>query len=252
MKTVLFYIILLSTSVFAQAETRVWTDKNGKKFKAEFVQELFEAVTLRTSDGKELDIKVEHLSPEDLTYVRTMIPPEVTVSFSKQTLRKERSIYARPDDMIEIVTGVFTVEKERYPPYHGTLIAEVFMIGREVATPEVYVLLGRSREAFTLTREDEEEHIFEVPVEVRRYPEYNDQNRGNEFAGYVIVVEDNSERRVALSSNLNWMTEDKIEALRELKAGNFLNQQFQKVSVPRPEYYNTRALFGRSRVRSAK
>jgi hypothetical protein len=251
-KAMLLCIVLFCGGLSAHAEMRTWTDINGRKFEAEFVQEIFESVILKTPKGKELDIKVNQLSPDDLTYVRTMVPPEVTVSFSTRTQRKERSIYARPDDEIQIVTGVITIEKERYPLYLGTLIAEVFMIGREIATPDVYVLLGRSREDFTLTREDDEEHTFEVSVEARRYREYNDQTRGAEFAGYVIVIEDQSGHRVTQTSDISWMTEDKTEALRELYVRSFFNQSCRKVPVPRPDYYDTRGLFGRSKVRSVK
>lgn len=252
MKIVWFCTVLVLTVTFAQAEMRMWTDSNGKQFRAEFVQELFETIFLKTPEGKQRTLDVSKLSPQDLTYVRTMIPPEITISFAKQTVRKERSIYARPDDNIEIVTGVFTIKKERYPPYKGTLVAEVFMIGREIATPDVYSLLDRIREVFTLTRENDDQHVFGVPVEVRRYPEYNNQTRGNEFSGYVIIVEDKSGKKVAQVSNLNWMTDDKIAALREFRSRTFFDQECRKEPVPRPEYYNTRALFVRSKLKSVK
>jgi hypothetical protein len=252
-KALFLCLALCAGAVPARAEMRMWTDSSGRRFKAEFIQELFESVTLKTAAGKELDIKTKDLSPDDLDYVRTRIPPAVEISFSKKTRRKERSIYARPDDTIEIVTGIFTFKKERDPPYWGTLTADVFMIGREVATPDVYVLLGKKRENFTLTREDEETHVLEVPVEARRYPEYNNvQTRGAEFVGYAVMISDQSGNRIARLSNLDWMTGDKIEALGAFRVHGFFDQDAQKAPVPRPEYYNTRILFGRSKLKTAK
>jgi hypothetical protein len=126
------------------------------------------------------------------------------------------------------------------------------MIGQEIATPDVYNLLKRSRENFTLMRDDDEQHVFRVSVEVRRYREYNDQTRGNEFSGYVIIVEDQSDKTVLKQSNLNWMTDDNIESLRELHDHAFFDKDCQQVAVPRPEYYNTRNVFGRSTLKSVE
>lgn len=245
-------ILLVLGSACAQAEMRMWIDANGKPFKAEFVQELYETVFLKMPDGTQRMIDDDKLSPKDLTYIRTRVPPEITISFLKQTVRKERSIYARPDDKIDIVTGVFTVQKERYPPYLGTLTATVYLIGREIATPDVYDLLNKGHESFTLTRKDDEQHEVKVSAEVRRYREYNDQTRGCEFFGYVIIVEDQSNKIVLKQSNINWMTDDNIESLCELHNHAFFDKDCQQVPVPRPEYYNTRHLFARSKLKSVK
>ena len=252
MKRLWFCMVLVLGAACAQAEMRMWTDGGGKQFKAEFVRELFDVVYLTTPKGEFLSIDVDKLSSGDLVYVRTMIPPEITFSFTRTTRAKERSNYARPDDKIDIITGTFTFEKERDPSYQGVLTATVFMIGQEINPPDVYVLLNKSRESFTLTRQDKEIHAFDVSVEARRYQEYNTEVRGTEFVGYVVVVEDPAGNVFFHESNLKWMTEDKIETLCKFRSRTFFNKECRTVPVPRPNYYTGRAFFAQSKLKSAE
>ncbi|MGE4490734.1 MAG: hypothetical protein AB7E95_14430 [Kiritimatiellales bacterium] len=240
MRRVAACLLLLAMSA-AAGNVREWEKKDGTRFQAEFLKEIFGSAMFRTSDGEKKFVEVENLSPQDITFIHTMIPPEIEISFSKKTETTERSIFARDDDKIEIVTGSVSVRKTSKAPYEGKVTVEVFMIGREIATPEIYFLLDRQKETFLFAEEKKNIHVFEVPAEIRWYREYNNQLRGRKFAGYVAVVSDSKGVDFGFSTDVDWMTESKLEALRKLRKHSFLNTRCRKAPVPRPDYYTERA-----------
>ncbi|MGE4489726.1 MAG: hypothetical protein AB7E95_09300 [Kiritimatiellales bacterium] len=244
-QTLFCLLIIFLVNCSAVAAERAWAKKDGTSFKAEFVKEIFGSAMFKTSDGGKLFVDISDLSQTDVTFIHTMVPPKVEISFSKRSGLKERSIFARDEDEIEIVTGAVSVRKVSKAPYEGKVTVEVFMIGREIATPEVYYLLDRKRETFIFDEEKKNIHVFEVPVEVRWYREYNNQSRGRKFAGYVAIVTDSNGVDFGFSSDLDWITEDKVESLRKLRAHNFLSKRCRKTSVPRPDYYTERAVWSR-------
>lgn len=70
-KSALLLLILLSTTI-AKAEVRDWTSDVGTNTTAEFISFQNGAVTLRTTDGRMLDVPLERLSQEDQDYVQNI------------------------------------------------------------------------------------------------------------------------------------------------------------------------------------
>ena len=58
MKKVLWvlWVFILTSPVFS--EVHIWKDKDGNSYEAEYVRDLFEKVTLRTTEGKEVRIPI--------------------------------------------------------------------------------------------------------------------------------------------------------------------------------------------------
>jgi hypothetical protein len=248
MKTVVIYLIGFSIICgSAYAEVRTWQDKTGRKYEAEFVQELFDKVTLRDTKGKEYRIAVEDLSEHDQKYVRVMVPPEMVINFSKTTDVKPKpaELYDLDNDTTSIIHAKASIAKKSKRPFTSGLHAELFLIAKEVDGKN-YILLSKTESSFLFSEQNGNLHEFKAdPVEVVVYTEYNGtQRRGEEYLGYLIAVSDSRGHLVGVSTDISWLA-DKVAELRELYlrgAASVYSRHFdkatiRKVKVPRPDYY---------------
>lgn len=230
--------LLLLTGTAAQA--REWTDRQGNRFEAEYRRELFGTVFFETPEGKKISIDTVNLSTEDVDYIRTQIPPEVEIDFSKSERNKELSIYARPDDSVTLITATVDIEQVSRAPFYGKLTVEIYLLSEEVAT-EDYRIVAKKTAAVEFTEENGGQDVITIQTEVRRYLEYNRRIRGAEYCGYAVLVFGPHGDRVAWSTDLDWLREDDLPLLRELRQGKFLDENCWEMPVPRPEYYVERA-----------
>lgn len=231
------------------AEMRIWEDTSGTQVKADFVRELFGSVELRRPDGSRHSIPLENLSAGDLKYLRTRIPPEIELEVRTQSRAKERNknttraAYEQFVDNISVVTATVNVRQKSSAAFGGILRAEVYLIGKEVATDD-YRLCGKGASQIQLTEENRRAFTFETSADFRVYEEYNYDMRGVEYAGYLVVVIDPSGNKLAVRTNLPWLEGDeKIEAMRKFYVDAFFDENCQKRSVPRPRYYEGRREF---------
>jgi hypothetical protein len=213
---------ILLVTVAVHAEVRTWEDLKGNRYEAEFVRELFDKVTLRTTDGRELRFGLEELSEHDQKYVRVMVPPELALEFRRAPLsppppRGDWDTYAREE--MRVVSGEAEIRKKSKREFTSGLRAELYLIAKEVDGKN-YILLSRTESSFLLGDHNEGVHTFRPRnFQMRRYKEYNDkQERGEEYAGYLLVVLDAKGRLVTARSDLGeWMTAPAvIENLRDL------------------------------------
>ena len=235
-------------SVFA--EMRVWEDSSGKSVKAEFVRELFGSIELRRPDGSLHSIPLENLSAQDVKYLRTRIPPEIELDVRTKKLAKERnenatrSEYEQFADDIDVVTAKIEIRQKSSAVYNGTLRAEVYLIGQEVATDH-FRLSGKGTSQVQLTEANEKKYTFETAADFRVYEEYNKlETRGAKYAGYLVVVIDPAGKKLATATDLSWLEgEKKIDALRLFHIDSFFDENCRKRSVPRPRYFDARHEF---------
>jgi len=234
----------LATVIFCgsvSAEMRIWEDTSGMMVKAEFVREIFGAVELRRTDGALHSIPLGNLSSQDADYVRTRIPPEIELNVRKQKRDKVRNEeFVRGGDIISVITAEIEVKKTSRAPFNGILRAEVYLIGKEVATDH-YRLSGRGTSRVQFTEENQGVYTFQTSADFRVYEEYNDlEMRGAEYAGYLAVVMDSMGNRLAAETDLSWLKDEKIDALRKFHIDSFFDENCRKRSVPRPRYYDAR------------
>ena len=235
-------------SVFA--EMRVWEDTSGKSVKAEFVRELFGSVELRRPDGSLRSIPLEELSAQDTRYLRTRIPPEIELETRAQTKEKvrnkntTRSEYEQFADDISVVTVTVQIRQKSSAVFNGTLRAEVYLIGKEVAT-DPYRLSGKGTAQVQFTEENRGKYSFQTAADFRVYEEYNNlETRGARYAGYLVVVIDPMGNKLATQTDLSWLEDDeKIDALRKFHIDAFFDDSCRERSVPRPRYYDARREF---------
>ena len=234
------FALLLTQAV--SAEMRMWQKTDGTRIEAEYDRQFLGTVCLTGRDQKRILVELDELSEKDRVYLRTSVPPEIKVSFSKSSRNKDRSIYARPDDVIDVITGVLEVRKTSRLPFEGTLRAELYMVADEVATSHHSLIL---KDVIQVAFNDPENGVFQAErsVEVRRYLEYNNEYRGAKYAGYLIVVFGPQGNRIETLTNLSWLDESEVDSLRDLTKGSFFNDSCRRSSVPRPKYYTTRYLY---------
>ena len=240
----LLVLLLLSGFISTAFQMRVWEDLNGLQIKGKFVREIFGSVEIRRPNGELHSIVLEELSPEDLAYVRTLIPPEVVVSVRAKESAKERNeefIWA--NDKVTIITAEVEVRKKSRTPYQGTLKAEVYLIGKEMVTG-AYTLVGKGTSRVHFTEDNRGRYEFSTAAEYRVYEEYNElEIRGAAYEGYLVVVVDPQGEKLITETNLSWLEKEYVDELRRFYVGIFFDERCKKRSVPRPKYYDARVQF---------
>ncbi len=231
--------LVWSSSAFSAM--RMWEDKQGHRFEAEYVKELFGSVFMKDANNHSIDIDVKDLSDADVQYIRTAFPPEISVNVIKDSKNKKRNKYARLREDRKIITLRVSIDKESNAPFNGKLTAEIYLIGKEVATDDFRLILKKAADV-KFTDENHGECQFEITGETRAYTEYNNQERGDVYAGYIVLVFDPQGNQISLSTNFQWVQENKVNPLRNLQSGDFFDKEFNETPVPRPDYYIGRAI----------
>ncbi len=244
-----FLFLLLGFSVFA--EVRLWKDTAGNEYQAEYVRELFDKITLKTTDGEEVRVAVKDLSEHDQKYLRVMVPPNLSIDFSKETSIKDKpkELWDTDDDTILIIRGTVVVKKESKRPFTSGLKAELFLIADEINGNGNFVLLSKTDSSFLLGDHNDNTHSFRAdPVETQRYLEYNGiERRGEEYKGYLIVISDAKGNIIQTKTKIRgWIdAPEVIENLRKLAAvgaptirSRHFDKTGSKVKVPRPKFYS--------------
>jgi len=231
------------------AEMRIWEDTSGVQVKAEFERELFGSVELRRPDGSRHSIPLEKLSAQDIKYIRTRLPPKIKLDVRATNRSKVRNTHtlADPDwdsfdDEIDVVEIKTQIKKKSMAAFDGILRAEVYLIGREVLTPEIYRLSGKGASSqVKFTEENKGTFTFLGSADFRVYQEYNQmETRGAEYEGYLVIVTDSMGKKMATATNLSWLEDEKkMDELRNFYVGSFFNKDCRKQPVPRPAYFTS-------------
>jgi hypothetical protein len=235
-----YIYILLMSAVFSgtvSAEMRVWQTADGRSFKAEFLREKFGLFYFRDENQQIQKVTVTDLVPSHVRYIRTMIPPEITLSYRKK-MYKEKGRNADQD--VTLVDGTVKITKSGTTPFEGVLSGELYFVAKEVATDH-YMMLARKKFAIRFPKGKNQAFEFTMSARTRVYNEYNNlQTRGRNYEGYLLVVTSPSGDILGIKTDLGWLDEDKIPTLRRFDVFNFFDKDCRKKSVPRPKYYSGR------------
>lgn len=231
------WVLLMKSALFA--ELRMWHSKDGTRFAGEYVAERLDRYYFRDQNGETRTIAVDDLVPNDEKYIRTLVPPDMDVRFRKKEFIPQGQ-YADPDTTV--IDGTLTITKTSRKPFLGKLHGELYYVGEEVATDH-YMILAKNKFSLAFPDSDEREPVNEIRLtaEARVYEEYNRMGlRGREYDGYAAVIFSTSGELVLFETDLHWLTEEKLEAFRELEEFNFFREDCKKTNVPRPQYYRSR------------
>ena len=223
----------LWTAVGAAAEMRIWYTKDGARYEAEFLREKPGKIFLKGVDKQNFTVALTNLVANDVKYIRTKVLPDVAIEVSKTVREKERSDYARQTDYAMEVTAEVIVKRTSKALFEGQFPGEVYLIAKEVATDD-YRLFGKKGFVVKFSG-DSRAFTFETKATVTNYEEFTTEKRGAEYEGYVVILFDLHGNPMAFDSNLSWMDESRIDALRKLPVPGFFDQMCNKRSVPRPK-----------------
>jgi len=246
MKTgIIHFIFFFILCGLLQAEVRIWTEKDGTQYEAEFVRELFNKVTLRDAQGNEHRIAVEDFSEHDRKYLRVKVPPVVDIEIRKivEIKPKPIEVYDMDDNVNSLIRAEVHIKKKSRRIFTSRLRAELFFIAEELDGKN-YILLGKSETSFLLGEHNDNMHEFTSdPVETVSYRDYNTDLRGSAYVGRVLAISDADGNVVQVDSDIKWL-ENKVEELRELYirgaasvySRHFDKETVQKTKVPRARY----------------
>jgi hypothetical protein len=230
-------VLLLASSV--SAEMRIWRDQAGRQIEGEFSKIFAQDVVVVAPNGAKHFLPLSGLSKGDAAYLSDTLAPEVDIRFSKKKIAKIRSKNALPDDHVSIVVGLVQIHsKDKIP--NEALRAEAYLIGKERLSGK-YQIIHKASSALKFTEENDYRDQLQLEGESRYYREYNLDVRGVEYEGYVVFVLNRQNEIVDHATDLSWVTEDKFEMFRQLKAWYFFSEKCKRTSVPRPAYSLSRS-----------
>ena len=231
-------LIFCALTFHASAQMRVWHGKDGKEYVGTFEQEAFGKLFFRGPDKKIFSLVATNLIDSDLDHVRSEALPEVQIQFRKTKRAKEQPEYDWADNVEIEVKGTVKIRKTSKFPYFGTLKGEIYLIAEEVATDD-YKLVAKKIFPVRFPDVKKAEVEAQISVIIRNYKDKNDDMRGAFYEGYVVIVSEADGTPMELRTDLGWMSEEKIGALRRLPVPGFLDEECRKRPVPRPVDYRS-------------
>jgi hypothetical protein len=235
----------------AIAEFRTWEDRDGNKYYAEFVRELFDKVTLRTKDGKETRMTVDEFCDNDQKYFRVMVPPSITLNVQNKTTKQFKAfeLVQRIHDTFSI-TETVSIKKKSKRPFTSRLHLDIFLIAKEREPSGNYILLGYSETDFLFKDGKNDAFVFRSdPVKVDQFfLSAAAQRKGEEYEGYILQISDMQGNVVETETNIAGKWSKEAELLPNLKelwtrgAASKRSRHFDKktgfkVDVPRLTHF---------------
>jgi len=221
---------------------RTWRSAKGKELEAEFVSVIGDKVVLKSTKGRQQKIPLTQLSQEDLDYIDLSNPPQLDITFTKQTSQKtppETSpfLVEVPTRIIEYTFGT-KIRKTSARTYKHELHFEFFAIGQQYLDDKKFCLLDRRSSTFTPTKENKQSHRFYgEPVGLLSY-NLGVEFRGKKYSDYLVVVTDERGEIVQHSASANWLFGN-LENLKKIPVGAYMDKTCTRVfpTGPAPIHY---------------
>lgn len=208
---------------------RLWTIE-GKNREAEFISLMGDKVVLKSAKGKQFKVPMVSLSGEDLEYVALVNPPELKISFTKQS--SQRIIETTPfltEDPPKLLDYTFGAKLKQVSarPYSHPLFVELYVLGQQRIDDRKFVLLDYQSGSFIPSQEKQRSYVFKgSPVELMSYD--RDQPFGKKYSDYLVVIRDARGEIIQHSASANWLFPN-LDNLRKLKVGNFMDKSCARV-----------------------
>jgi len=199
-------------------------------------------VVLKNAKGRMLKIPREQLSGEDLEFIQLEMPPDLDISFSKQSTQRvyPESLGTRRPTMLRYVFSA-KIKQMSTKSYDHELQAEIFVIGAEIGGDN-YILLDRQQHAFTLNKENQRFGRLSSgkTVEVIDYLLGNNtiglRHRGMKYASYLVVITDSRGKIIAHETPKKWLFKN-LENLREVPVGKCIDKTCNRIAPTPPKRY---------------
>jgi hypothetical protein len=231
MKTRCATVIIASTMFVmlgqtSPAQSRTWVDSDGRKLKAEFVENLHGHVTLKASDGRLLHVSISSLSANDQEYVLGLTPPDIAIDVVEDTDRHNQGFDLgdsngdRNDDEFQIQSSKdrykATLTKDSMRSYNGTIRAELYIMGSQSVRSQ-FVLLNKTVATVAFANESDTFEFTSGNINLTNIEAGS--TLGTQYAGYLVVLVDEA-GRVFDSKGSRSMFEEHVATIRKKKQGD--------------------------------
>ena len=237
-------MLVLFSSVFVYAETRVWTMEDGRTFDAEFVNAAVGKVFLKNKKGEKLSFKVKEFSKADQEVIQLETPPSFDISFSKTSDQRRYLpdlFQGVPPQSFRYVFGV-KVNQTSSARYNHELKVEFFAIGTEVHGKN-YILLDRQEKTFVPTEENDQSLEFTgKTIELIKFlmkmgndnkGTRREDSRGRKYSSFLVVITDSRGKIIAYKTPKKFLFEN-LENLKEVPLGKYFDKTCTRVGPTRP------------------
>lgn len=243
MRTYLLSLVVSLCALDGMAEMRAWVLADGRTFEAELsgAVSFDDNVKMIDAEGNELKVPFDQLSPDDRNYIDIKRVPKLDIDmlrslpqvhFSSKVSQRLNEVR---DPEIRASFGV-RVKQVGTGTYDHELTAEIFVIGKQVFADR-YILLMRESVPFRLNKGNGQRFEYESKKVIPLRDFYIGNNiarRGEKYHGYIILVTDELGHLVTHEESSKWLI-DNVDNLKQLKAGNYLDQKCLRRYPARPD-----------------
>lgn len=230
-------VVLICVGFFPMmvpAEFRLWTDTKNKVIEAEFVRMSFDAVVLRTANGKELKVSLDSLSEKDREYAMLQCPPKIKITVKDHEdseivggggggRRGGGGVVSR----ISAITADVELIKANKERYGLELKMDLVFIGKTGALDR-YTIVGRFSSAFSFTDENKGQYFKSFgPVDIESSS--GPSGSRTEYENYLLVVRDRTDQIIAVKAGRAEF-EKNAAVLADAESGATYDREFRLIS----------------------
>jgi hypothetical protein len=194
---------------------------------------------IRNTTGEGISIPLEELSAGDLKYVRKMVPPEMGIRASRKKDKLKMPDATSGMEEVWQITLEIDVTKKSNARFDGRLAAQVMLIAEDELSGH-YLLLDRKPFFPVFNDQNNGKYTFSTTTKVRRWMEYNNEMRGYDYAGYIIMLDGPNGKRLLTDTDLNGFEDGAATLIETYPIFTFFDQTGRKKSVPRVRYTEAR------------
>ena len=205
------------------AEMRIWTSIKGETIEAEYITMVSGKVVLKTSAGKQIKVPMSGLCAADHKYLISAIPPKLKISVDVDVDRDKQGDGYYYETTDEAYTITITIEKTNKEESDRKLTARAYMVAETKNNKGM--LIGYSSHDFSFMGQSTAE--FSVSGDVSSTQSYW-SNHGYEYEGYLILVESEDGKVIAMESNQNRF-EKNVRNLKKARKGDQLSKSLTVV-----------------------
>ncbi len=223
-------------------EIHTWVLTNGKKVDAKFIALVTGRITLETTRGKRITVPKRNFSEEDLTLIDLLMPPKLTLDFSKTS--KQRKFPAINNGgnggtgnipkaaFFDFKAQISQTSTRLYP---HELTVEFFTIAQEI-DGDKRILLDYKKEPFRLM--DGSQSVFQVQSKTVELTDYitEEIRRGEKYKGHLIVVTDSRGEIIAYKASSKNLFEN-LDNLRKVPVDKYFDDDCIRCQPTRPKRF---------------
>lgn len=232
-----FVALALMACFVAHAEMRVWTSVKGDTLEAEFVRVLSgDRVALKRADGRELKIPIRGLCEEDKKFIKEAVPPKVEIDVkvddeSKVVGSLSGYEYDRSEKRQSIKCSVYIKQKNREASSHA-LVARLLVFSKDLKNDEYRVEQVETHDfSFEKSRDTT---FWSSKLVLDFIRDSYSGNRGQEFEGYLVCVEDKAGRVIGVQGSRKGY-EDNVDKFRSVEAGTKFDDKYNMSQMSQKE-----------------